>query len=151
MQAPAWKIAGPRIFPDSFIRKPSHKPRTKVNPRKTRRNCVYWTCRWNEAKTVACSTFEDKGPRNLPYFLRKSPLNQNSSLKPLESTRINIAGVSVRNRDGGIPLLGNNDWSSPESEKTEKAKGICQYLSRLRLRLDRNVHAKRKPERPERK
>ncbi len=113
MSAPACKTAGPRMLRDSFIKKPSHKPRMNVVPRKTSKYGVYCTCRWNDVKMVAWSRFDGAGPRNLPYFSRKSPLNHNSALKPLETTRINIAGVSARKRNGEIPLLGNNAWKSP--------------------------------------
>jgi hypothetical protein len=39
---------------------------------------------------MAASIFEDSGPINVPYFLRKIALNHNSSLRPLQSTRTKV-------------------------------------------------------------
>jgi len=58
---------------------------------------------------VAWRRLEGNGPRNFPYFLRKIPLNHNSSLRPFERTRIKIAGVSAKKRDRIIPLFGKSD------------------------------------------
>ena len=71
---------------------------------------------------MAASILEDNGPRNLPYFFRKSPLNHNSSLRPLQSTRTMSAGVSARKRERVTPLFGKNDLLSPNAAKRKNTR-----------------------------
>src|SRR5205085_5477037 len=83
---------------------------------------------------MAASILEDNGPRNLPYFFRKSPLNHNSSLRPLQSTRMRSAGVSARKRERVTPLFGKNDALSPNAARRKNTrKPIMPTTSHFQL------------------
>lgn len=71
---------------------------------------------------MAASRFEEKGERNLPYFFRKSPLNHNSSLRPLQSTRTRSAGVRARKREKVTPWFGKKEELSPKAASRKNTR-----------------------------
>src|SRR6266571_638337 len=134
ISVPAWKTAGARMLLDFCIRKPRINPWINATARKIGRLRLYWTWTWNEANMMAASRLEANGPRNLPYFFRKSPLNHNSSRRPLQSTRTRSAGVRARKREKVTPLFGKNEELSPNAARrknTRKAMMLTRSHTQL--------------------
>lgn len=94
---PAWNNTEPNRLLVLCITYPHARPRRNVNRTKTNVYCVYATVPlpatvWLNEKIIACNTFEYLDPNKGPYFFRKRPLYNNSSLTPFAITVINIQG-----------------------------------------------------------
>jgi hypothetical protein len=98
ISVPAWNNTGPNRLSVLRIRYPSPRPNKNVITTKATVNDVYAIAPlpatvWLNEKINACNILETLGPNINPYFLRKSPLYNNSSLIPFDMTMINIPGI----------------------------------------------------------
>jgi hypothetical protein len=98
ISVPAWNKTGPNRLFVLRIKYPSARPNKKVIKTKATAYGVYAIVPlpatvWLNEKINACNILEMTGPNNDSYFLRKSPLYNNSSLIPFDMTMISIPGI----------------------------------------------------------